>query len=1181
MRTRIAFCTAMSFCAAALAQPSLEVSPVEELPQGLVRIAWVQESDSDWHRGPATFVLEANEAGTSAKGWIAASADALLMRVVVSDDVHYCESVGSQSWSDDAIQFGIDALDNGPSEAPQPVDVEAEVKRRMGVFEKTDAQIQAMERRQRSQWERRKRDWQQQRQKLRKSLEKYNSGLDIAVYLHWDDADFCFTRTSHTDKESVWSYYHGQPGHPGARPNEYLSVHRDESSKTTTYQVRIPWTELGLDGGGLAGAIRMAVKIHDRDEKNGPTNELWWGNGIGGKFQPFDFQRVALDAPGKGYAVAYVDDRAMYDARDTLTSYVGLSEGKWTLEVQYGQGDPAWKKSVPVEVDSEGMGHYRVILTPGQLPEGVVDLALQARRDGEVLARTVRSIYSESMDDWYAWQSQENYKIVPEEREVERAMRSRAMRLTRQRSRLSAEEIAAAEKETHIYEIPEEVEKKQLAIFGDSKLDMAGWLDAPAGTHGRPAMKGDRFVVNDKEMKVWGVNVGSGGCMPAKSVAVAQARKYAKYGINCVRLHKFSPQLNSLDDSGFFDAAQLDRLDYFTAQLKKQGIYYQFDPFFFHTLSPYELKHVEHPEEFFDAKGKARRTYSVINISRELQDLRLKWIQALMNHVNPYTGLAYKDDPALAFVEFQNEDGIFFFSTGAAVTAWPRYGRQFAGRFSDWLKEKYGSHEKLVEAWGADELSKAEGETAYYFMSKRLFPGEDEHLDKRNIVAIANPWFFTPYGLMDQKRNLNIHERLLDNLQFLIEEQKSWYARFDKALEEIGYDGPVTGSCWIAAEGVTHYANLYTDAWVGYIDRHDYMGGGYKGWWITTGQAERASLTGRPGGGTLDQGFNQVKDRPFALSEWAVVFPSQWRADGTSLVALYGMGLQDWDASYQFAAGDGTWSSTVSRGRWDVNLPDNMGLYPALARMVYRGDIRPGEVISVRRVAIDHMARTGELGFSEQAGAEGFNSDFKTLGGFVPTEALAVGRCIVDFVEKPQPSTGYDVSKAMKDGFLQAGTGQLRWKVLNEARGYVLVDSAGTKAIVGFAPRGDYSFGDSGEKSSMQIGLNNHYATVFVTSLQRDKDLSGCESALIQAVARARNSQMRYSEIGHRLEKMGSAPVVLEPVRSTIRFQRPVKTVNVLDHDGRRSGRQVPVKNNEVHIDTAVHKTPYYEVIFR
>ena len=33
-----------------------------------------------------------------------------------------------------------------------------------------------------------------------------------------------------------------------------------------------------------------------------------------------------------------------------------------------------------------------------------------------------------------------------------------------------------------------------------------------------------------------------------------------------------------------------------------------------------------------------------------LQDAEWEWLQTLLEHVNPYTGLAYRDDPTLAFM---------------------------------------------------------------------------------------------------------------------------------------------------------------------------------------------------------------------------------------------------------------------------------------------------------------------------------------------------------------------------------------------------------------------------------------------------------------------------------------------------------------------------------------------------
>ena len=60
------------------------------------------------------------------------------------------------------------------------------------------------------------------------------------------------------------------------------------------------------------------------------------------------------------------------------------------------------------------------------------------------------------------------------------------------------------------------------------------------------------------------------------------------------------------------------------------------------------------------------------------------------------------------------------------------------------------------------------------------------------------------------------------------------------------------------------------------------------------------SMLTRPGSGYLSSGLQQVSDRPFALSEWIHVYPNVYAAEGPALVAAYGMGLQGWDASYEF-----------------------------------------------------------------------------------------------------------------------------------------------------------------------------------------------------------------------------------------------------------------------------------------
>ena len=66
-----------------------------------------------------------------------------------------------------------------------------------------------------------------------------------------------------------------------------------------------------------------------------------------------------------------------------------------------------------------------------------------------------------------------------------------------------------------------------------------------------------------------------------------------------------------------------------------------------------------------------------------------------------------------------------------------------------------------------------------------------------------------------------------------------------------------------------------------------------------------------------------------------------------------------------------------------------------------------------------------------------------------------------------------------------------------------------------------------------------------------------------------------------RIIERGKPPVVMEPVKATIKIDRPGKvTVYILDHDGVRTDRTVPVQDGQFTIDGARDKTPYYLVVY-
>ena len=405
---------------------------------------------------------------------------------------------------------------------------------------------------------------------------------------------------------------------------------------------------------------------------------------------------------------------------------------------------------------------------------------------------------------------------------------------------------------------------------------------------------------------------------------------------------------------------------------------------------------------------------------------------------------------------------------------------------------------------------------------------------------------------------------MLDNAAFLHEVQNKFYSRFAGAIRDAGYRGPLCGSPWQAPAMLPHYYNLRSDYLVGYIDRHNYFGAGLLD-----------SLLAQPGSGYFSSGLQQVADRPFGLSEWITVYPSLYSADGPALIAAYGLGLQGWDASYEFQsqsahrlfsdrAGWPPW------GVWEADVPTQLGQFPALARMIYRGDVKEAPVISTRRVSTNALA-TGTFNFADKVVQQG---DIKSFGGSVPPEALAVGRVVVEFSDNEQPSTFPDLAASRTGSALTSVTRQLTWDTAGQ--GWFSIDTPGTKAVVGFAG------GKTAKLGNVTISVASPYASIILTALARNESLATARSALLTAVARNCNTGFKYFAPDSKVIENGKAPILLEPVQATLTVSgRKVAAVNVLDHNGHRTGKTLPVSNSQFTINGAQDKTPYYEVVFQ
>ena len=129
---------------------------------------------------------------------------------------------------------------------------------------------------------------------------------------------------------------------------------------------------------------------------------------------------------------------------------------------------------------------------------------------------------------------------------------------------------------------------------------------------------------------------------------------------------------------------------------------------------------------------------------------------------------------------------------------------------------------------------------------------------------------------------------------------------------------------------------------------------------------------------------------------------------------------------------------------------------------------------------------------------------------------------------------------------------------------------------MGFAGGKRLSFAD------LSIAPATPYASILITAADPKSNLANDKRVLISAVARNANKGFRMLTLDNRtIVDNGTAPIMLEPVRAEVAFAgRKISQVNILDQDGRLSGRTVPVSGGRFTIDSAQDHTIYYEVRF-
>ena len=687
--------------------------------------------------------------------------------------------------------------------------------------------------------------------------------------------------------------------------------------------------------------------------------------------------------------------------------------------------------------------------------------------------------------------------------------------------------ITATKKGTWAFE-PDPDTYSDKALF-----DLRSLNETTAGESGFIGLSQDGadFVKGDgSPIRFWAVN--SYAFRKGQKALEDNARFLAKRGVNIVRWHGQICSKSKDSQITDIDTKARDQLWQYVAAMKKEGIYM--------TLSPYYAMPAK-PQPKWGVPYEGSDMHAMLFFNPKLQSAYKTWLKEIFEPKNPYTGIALKDDAAVAIIQLQNEDSLLFWTIANLK------GKDLdllCRQYAQWLVKKYGSLKKAFAAW---DNSKVDGDNL-----------------AKGIVRFRHIWDMT----QPQKENSGIAKRLADQTQFWTEKMYRFNGEMARFLrEEIGAKQLVNPGNWKSADSVKlNDAERYSYTANEVMAVNSYYNGGQhigpnQGWAIVNGDRfTNRSVLFDPR--SLPLNIKQVANHPMLVTESAWVPPLGYQSEGPFLVSVF-QSLCGVDGFYWFSMAEPQWRQPASAngylpsiGKWVINTPQLMGNFPAAALMYRKGYIKRAKpVVSENRSLEDIWKRRTPIiaeSPTYDPNRDKTISTHSNIKNGVNPLAFLVGPVQVQYDANPRQSRVTNM-----DGFINENKKTIR-SITNEAnwdynKGICTIDSPCAQGATGFLKKEDKI-----ELTDTTLETTNDYITVIAVSLD-EKPIATSKKILIQAGTIARPKDWAQKTVtwkdkdkkthsGFEVTNYGKAPWAIEENQLTVTIRNPsIKKATALD----------------------------------
>jgi hypothetical protein len=612
-------------------------------------------------------------------------------------------------------------------------------------------------------------------------------------------------------------------------------------------------------------------------------------------------------------------------------------------------------------------------------------------------------------------------------------------------------------------------------------LDLRYLNEKTAGENGfiQLSADGNSFQTeNGKPMRFWSINGGDGTKNLSDADLAKFARFLAKMGVNMIRYHgSINPTGANIND---VDKADVNAIWRMVAAMKKEGIYSTISPFWAHNGHMGEPALSDWGIPGYTAKDDL---WGVMYFSDTLKTAYKKWVKYLYTEKNPYTGIALKDDPAVALIQVKNEDGVFWWTISSMKEGFMYIVRQ---KYYQWAVAKYGSAAAVKTAW-SNAADAKDNWTA----------GE---------LGLYHIWDAT------QPQSGGKNKRLSDQVQFLTETQRNFYAEIHDYYRNIlGCKQLINANNWKTADANLLFdAERYTNTACEVLAVNRYNDPGHigpnAGWRIDPGDKYVGkSVLFEPH--KLPVNIKQVKGSPMLVTESGWNLPHKYQAEGPFLVAAF-MSLTGVDSYYWFSPTSSsfdpnpyfTWANLAGGQhpmyRWTISTPGQLALFPANALLYRKGYINQGETVVHEERTLQSVYDRKMPMISEENSFDPNRDNYSQINPAKETVVSPLthltGKVEVVYAGTPANSVKSPLLESLIDyqnKKIKASNNQLNWDYKN---GLCTMDAPSAQGVCGFISKQKTFI-----LSDVTIETTNDYAAINVVAMD-EKSIRESSKILVQ-----------------------------------------------------------------------------------